>query len=162
MSPSVKLPIACLIFSTFPYTVPSWALCMLLSDVFCSTESFVCSRRVIGRSRFCPRWCRGYLRWTTCWRTAQMAVPSPPCCTFTVPPSSAWEVQKPAKPSKILRSAQRVQCVGAVKSKPTVFTYTCCYCTQISSRNACDMQKSSYFNIMTVDDIFMEIFFHNI
>ncbi len=31
------------------------------------------------------------------------------------------------------------------------------------NRNACDMQKYSYFNIITVDDILMEMFFfHNV
>ncbi len=86
-------------FSIHELSVCYYQMCFaLLNRLFMS----VCARRVIGRSRFCPRWCRGSLRWTTCWRTAQMAVPSPPCCTFTVPPSSAWEVQKPAKPSTLL------------------------------------------------------------
>ncbi len=150
MSPSVKLPIACLIFSTFPYTGPSWALCMLLSDVFCSTESFVyvCLRQARYRKeQVLPKmvpWIPpvdNLLKDSTdgCALAALLHFYCPAIiCLGGTETCQTLNITE----QKILCNTQREQCAGAVKSKPTIFTYTCCYCTQFyyyctqsSSRN---------------------------
>lgn len=68
-----------------------------LQDICFTYVCLSCPRPVIERSRFCPNLFPGSPRWTTCWKTAQMAVPSLPCCTFTAPLSSTWRVRTPAK-----------------------------------------------------------------